>query len=146
MHLEVFAGSEFKAFVEACRALDAGLDPNAAGSPKTLLAIEKGAVLKAGSPPNAKLEKGEIVRRAKDSKEDGPWIKLERGNVEVLKHTPALKYSKEAQSFDGKLFYSAAADEKGLNPISANSYKEKNQKTHPFLKVFTPNGQIVHTG
>jgi len=88
MHLEVFAGSEFKAFVEACRALDAGLDPNATGSPKTLLAIEKGAVLKAGPPPNAKLDKGEIVMRAKDSKEDGPWIKLERGNVEVLKHTP----------------------------------------------------------
>ncbi|MCL2590675.1 MAG: hypothetical protein FWD67_07325 [Betaproteobacteria bacterium] len=136
-HLEVFAGPELEKFIEEdCRAADEASD-----NTKSLLVIEKDAVLKKNPKENAKLAKGELLRVAIGSKAEGRWIKLERGDKKVEARTALTGYVSKKQSYDGDwLFFAAVANADGADPIYANDFKTQT-RTHRTL--FKPKGTFV---
>ncbi|MDR2926436.1 MAG: M23 family metallopeptidase [Azoarcus sp.] len=75
VHLEVFAGQEFKGFVERCRTLDAAKPDKE----KSLLALEAGALPKALSSPDLTLPAGEWLGLDPASPKEGDWVLAQRG-------------------------------------------------------------------
>ncbi|MCL2590677.1 MAG: hypothetical protein FWD67_07335 [Betaproteobacteria bacterium] len=134
-HLEVFAGSELENFIAQCQAADGRAAPDA----KSLLVIECGAEPALLSRPNAKVDKGDLFRKVKNCKAEGPWIKMERGESKVEAKSALSGWVANEQKYNGgKLLFAATVDEHGSNPIYANDYN--NQTTHTYRKVFTPSG------
>jgi hypothetical protein len=75
VHLEVFAGPEFKGFIERCRALDAAKPDKE----KSLLALEAGALPKPFPSPDLTLPAGEWLRLDPASPPEGYWVLIQRG-------------------------------------------------------------------
>jgi hypothetical protein len=140
MHLEVFAGPEFKDFVEQCRAIDARAPTRA----KRLLVIERGAELREGPFLGwKKLSRGELLKPADDSPKRGIWIKLERGTVQVVDSAKLKGYNEKKQKYGNGVFMYVAVRPDGSDPVQANDYSSKKHPQHTWRKTFTPDGTTV---